>query len=105
MSSYSLCLLRVILDKSLTFHVHTKKLSPSLTSNLYALPVTTHKFWGCQRSTLKINFHKVICSRLDYVAQVTQVCLLNELHEGTTAPLISFFNLHHAHGWFAKGVS
>ena len=61
-------LLGVILDRSLTFSAHLKKLTASLTSSIRIIRAMTHTSWGWHRSTLKMAFHALIRSKLDYTA-------------------------------------
>ena len=61
-------LLGVILDRSLTFHAHLKKLTASLASSIRIIRATAHTFWGWRRSTLKMAFHTLVHSKLDYAA-------------------------------------
>ena len=65
-------LLGVILDRSLTFNTHSKKLTMSLSSSLHILRTTAHTSWGWCCSTLKMAFHALICSKLDYAAPAWQ---------------------------------
>ena len=50
-------LLGVILDRSLTFNAHIKKLTTSLVSSIRTIRVTAHTSWGWRHTTLKIAFH------------------------------------------------
>ena len=61
-------LLGVILDKSLTFNAHLKKLTTSLSSSIRIIRATAHTSLGWSRSTLKMAFHALIRSNLDYAA-------------------------------------
>ena len=72
-------LLGVILDGSLTFNVHLKKRTTFLSSSLHIIRATAHTFWGWCYSTLKIAFHALIHSKLDYAAPVYQswLCTTN----------------------------
>ena len=65
-------LLSVILDRSLTFNAHLKKLTVSLTSSIHIIRATAHTFWGWRRSTKKMVFHALVLSKLDYVAPAWQ---------------------------------
>ena len=56
--------LAVILDRSLTFNAHLKKLTTSLASSIRIIRATAHTSWGWCRSTLKIAFHTLVCSKL-----------------------------------------
>ena len=71
------CLLCVILDRSLTNNAHLKKLSASLTSSIHIITVTAHTSWGWRRSTLKMAFHTLVHSKLDYAAPTWQPWLSN----------------------------
>ena len=62
------CLLGVILDRSLTFNAHLKKLTTLLSSSIFIIRATAHTSWGWLRSTLKMAFHALVCSKLDYAA-------------------------------------
>ena len=48
-------LLGVILDRSLTFNAHLKKLTTSLSSSIRIIRPTVHTSWGWRRSTLKTH--------------------------------------------------
>ena len=61
-------LLGVTLDRSLTFNAHLKKLTSSLSSSIRIMRTTAHTSWGWRRSTLKMAFHALIRSKLDYAA-------------------------------------
>ena len=61
-------LLGVILDRSLTFIAHLKKLTTSLTSSIHIIKATAHTCWIWHCSTLKMAFHALVCSKLDYAA-------------------------------------
>ena len=65
-------LLGVILDRSLTFNAHLKKLTTSLASSIRIMRATAHTSWGWCRSTLKIAFHALVRSKLDYAAPAWQ---------------------------------
>ena len=65
-------LLGVILDRSLTFNAHMKKLTASLASSTRIIRATTHTSWGWRRSTLKMAFHALVRSKLDYAAPAWQ---------------------------------
>ena len=71
----TLCLLGVILDRSLTFNVHLKKLTTSLSSSICIITATEHTSWGWHCSTLKMAFHAVIHSKLDYAVPAWQLWL------------------------------
>ena len=66
------CLLGVILDRSLTFNAHLKKLTASLASSIPIIRATTHTSWVWRRSTLKMAFHALVRSKLDYAAPAWQ---------------------------------
>ena len=66
------CLLGVILDSSLTFNAHLKKLTTSLASSIRIIRATAHTSWGWHRSTLKMAFPALVCSKLDYTAPAWQ---------------------------------
>ena len=61
-------LLGVILDRSLTFNAHLKKLTTSLSSSIRIIRTTAHTSWSWHRSTLKMAFHALIRSKLDDAA-------------------------------------
>ena len=65
-------LLGVILDRSLTFNAHLKKLTSSLSSSLCIIRATADTSWGWRRSTLKMAFHALIHNKLDYAAPAWQ---------------------------------
>ena len=65
-------LLSVILDRSLTFNGNLKKLTPSFASSISIIRATAHTSWGWYRSTLKMAFHVLVCSELDYTAPAWQ---------------------------------
>ena len=65
-------LLSVILDRSLTFNAHLKKLTASLSSSICIIRATARISWGWCCSTLKMAFHALICSKLDYAAPACQ---------------------------------
>ena len=65
-------LLCVILDRSLTFNAHMKKLTTSLASGTRIIRATARTSWGVCRSTLKMVFHALIRSKLDYAAPAWQ---------------------------------
>ena len=65
-------LLGVILDRSLTFNAHLKKLTTSLASSIRIIRATAHTSWGWRHSTLKMAFHALVCSKLDYAAPAWQ---------------------------------
>ena len=60
------CLFGVILDRSLTFNAHMKKLTTSLASSIHIIRATGHTSWGWCRSTLKMVFHALVRRKLDY---------------------------------------
>ena len=60
--------LGVILDRSLMFNAHLKKLTAYLTSSIHIIRATGHISWGWRRSTLKMDFHALVHSKLDYAA-------------------------------------
>ena len=62
------CLLGVILDRSLTFNAHLKKLTASLASSIHIIRATAHTSWGWCSSTLKMAFHALFYSKPDYEA-------------------------------------
>ena len=64
--------LGVILDRSLTFNVHLKTLTTSLTSSIRIIRATAHTSWGWHCSTLKMAFHALVHSKLNYAAPVWQ---------------------------------
>ena len=65
-------LLGVILDRSLTFNPHLKKLTSSLSSSFRFIRATAHTSWGWRCLTLKMAFHVLIRSKLDYAAPAWQ---------------------------------
>ena len=65
-------LLGVILDRSLTFNAHLKKLTTSLASSIRIIRATAHTSWGWRRSTLKMAFHALVRSKLDYAVPAWQ---------------------------------
>ena len=58
-------LLDVILDRSLTFNAHLKKLTSSFASGIRIIRATAHTSWSWHRSTLKMAFHALVRSKLD----------------------------------------
>ena len=60
-----LCL---ILDRSLKFNTYMNKLTVPLTSSFCIIQVTAHTSWGWYKSTLKVSFHVLIHSMLNYTA-------------------------------------
>ena len=60
------CLLGVILDRSLTFNAHPRKPTASLASSIGIIRAMAHTSWGWRRSTLKMAFHALVCSKRDY---------------------------------------
>ena len=69
------CLLVVILNRSLMFNTHLKKLTASLTSSICTIWATAHTSRGWHRSTLKIAFHALVFSKLYYKAPAWQLWL------------------------------
>ena len=69
-------LLGVILDRSLMFNAHLKKLTSSLSSSICIIRDTTHTSWGWRCATLMMAFHDLIHSKLDYAAPAWQPWLL-----------------------------
>ena len=65
-------LLGVILDRSLTFNAHIKKLTTSLASSIRIIRATAHTSWGWRRTTLKMAFHALVRSKLNYAAPAWQ---------------------------------
>ena len=65
-------LLGVILDRSLTFNAHIKKLTTSLASSIRIIRATAHTSWGWRQTTLKMVFHALVRSKLDYAAPAWQ---------------------------------
>ena len=65
-------LLGVILDRSLTFNAHLKELTTSLASSIRITRATAHTSWDWSRSTLKMAFHALVCSKIDCAAPVWQ---------------------------------
>ena len=65
-------LLNVILDRSLAFNAHLKKLTKPLSSSLCIIRTTAHTSWAWRRSTLKMAFHALIRSKLDYATTAWQ---------------------------------
>ena len=68
-------LLGVILDRSLKFNAHLKKLTTSLSSSLWIIRATAHTSWSWRCSTLKMAFHVLIHSKIDYAAPTWQAWL------------------------------
>ena len=64
--------LGLILDRSLTFNAHIKKLTTSLASSIRIIRATAHTSWGWRRTTLKMAFLALVCSKLDYAAPTWQ---------------------------------
>ena len=62
----------VILDRSLTFNAHLRKLTASLTSSIRIIRATAHTSQGWYRSSLKMAFHGLLRSKLDYAAPAWQ---------------------------------
>ena len=69
------CLLGVILDRSLTFNAHIKKLTTSLASSIRIIRAIAHTSWGWCRTTLKMAFHALVHSKLNYAAPAWQAWL------------------------------
>ena len=65
-------LLGVILDRSLTFNAHLKELTASLTYSIPIIRATAYTSLGWCRSTIKMAFHALIHSKLDYTAPAWQ---------------------------------
>ena len=65
-------LLGVILDRSLTFNAHIKKLTTSLASSIRIIRATAHTSWGWRQTTLKMAFHALVRSKLNYAAPAWQ---------------------------------
>ena len=65
-------LLGVILDRSLTFNAHIKKLTTSLGSSIRIIRASAHTSWGWRRTTLKMAFHALVPSKIDYAAPAWQ---------------------------------
>ena len=65
-------LLGVILDRSLAFNSHMKKVTTSLASSIATthtcIRATAHTSWGWRRCTLKMAFHALVRSKPDYAA-------------------------------------
>ena len=70
-------LLGVILTRSLMFNAHLKKLTALVASSIRIIRATAHTSWGWRCSTLKMAFHALVRSKLDYVAPAWQPCLFN----------------------------
>ena len=70
-------LLGVILDRSLTFNAHLRKLSVSLTCSICTIGATAHTSWGWHRAILKMAFHDLVRSKLDYAGSAWQHWLSN----------------------------
>ena len=68
-------LLGVILDRSLTFNAHLKKLTTTLSSSLCIIKVTARASWGWYHSTLKMAFHTLISRKIDYAVPAWQLWL------------------------------
>ena len=60
------------LDRSLTFNAHIKKLTTSLASSIRIIRATAHTSWGWRRTTLKMAFHALVRSNIDYAAPAWQ---------------------------------
>ena len=65
-------LLGVILDRGLTFNAHIKKLTSSHASSIRIIRASAHTSWGWHQTTLKMAFHALVCSKLDYAAPAWQ---------------------------------
>ena len=65
-------LLGVILDRSLTFNAHLKKLTASLASSIRIIRATAHTSWGWHHSALKMAFHALVRSKFHYAAPAWQ---------------------------------
>ena len=71
-------ILGVILDRSLTFNAHLKKLFASLTSSICIIRATAHTSWRrWYRSTLKMASPALVRSKRDYAAPAWQSWLPN----------------------------
>ena len=62
-------LLGVILERSLMFNAHLKKLTTLLPSSLHIIRATAQTSWSWHHSTLKMAFHLLIRRKLDYAAR------------------------------------
>ena len=62
----------VIRDRSLTFNAQLQKLTTSLSSSLWIIRAAAHTSWDWRRLILKIAFHALIRSQLDYAAPTWQ---------------------------------
>ena len=82
-------LLGVILNRSLTFNAHLKKLTTSLASSICIIRATAHTSWGLCRSTLNMAFHALVRSKLDYAAPAWQPWLSD-----TTLPSLDCLQNH-----------
>ena len=58
-------ILGVILDRSLTFNTHLKKLTASFASSIRIIRATAHTSWGWRHSTLKMALHALVRSKRD----------------------------------------
>ena len=65
-------LLGVILDRSLTFNPHLKKLTTLLASSIRVIRAIAHTSWGWCCSKLKMAFHALVRSKLNYAAPAWQ---------------------------------
>ena len=65
-------LLDVILDRSLTFKAHLKKINNSVAPTRRIISATAHTSWCWRCSTLKMAFHTLVCSKLDDAAPAWQ---------------------------------
>ena len=93
-------LISIVLERSLTFNAHLKKLTASLASSIRIIRDTAHTSLGWHRSALKMAFHALIRSKLDYAAPAWQPwlsdtnlssldCLQNHSLQLITGQLIS----------------
>ena len=65
-------LLGVILDRSLTFYAHLKKLNVSLSFSICIIRATAHTSWRWHCSTLKMVFNVLIRSKPNYATPAWQ---------------------------------
>ena len=54
------------------FNAHIKKLTTSLASSIRIIRATAHTSWGWHQTTLKMAFHALVRSKLDYAAPAWQ---------------------------------
>ena len=66
------CLLGIILDRSLTFNAHLKKLTASLASSIHIIRARAYASWGWRCSTRKMAFHTFVYRKPDYEAPAWQ---------------------------------